>query len=86
MDMLNEHLMLFLNKEGSLSICSVDMRTIINCEEQMKIDELSPWFFPLPSDMCAIAPGSNHDFTRFVYRAAVSSPVNVIRHSARRSN
>ncbi|KAF3662035.1 hypothetical protein T459_14633 [Capsicum annuum] len=43
--------------------------------EQMKIDELSPWFFPLPSDMCAIAPGSNHDFTRFVYRAAVSSPV-----------
>ncbi|KAF3635502.1 hypothetical protein FXO38_24606 [Capsicum annuum] len=61
--------------EGSLSICSVDMRTIINCEEQMKIDELSPWFFPLPSDMCAIAPGSNHDFTRFVYRAAVSSPV-----------
>ncbi|PHU02251.1 hypothetical protein BC332_27502 [Capsicum chinense] len=75
MDMFDEHLVLFLNKEGSSLICSVDMRTIINCEEQMKIDELSPWFFPLPSDMCAIAPGSNHDFTRSVYRAVVSSPV-----------
>ncbi|XP_009761516.1 uncharacterized protein [Nicotiana sylvestris] len=75
MDMFNEHLVLFLNKEGSSSICSVDMRTIINCEEQMKIDELNPWFFPLPSDMCAITPGSNHDFTRSVYRAVVSSPV-----------
>lgn len=41
----------------------------------MKIDELNPWFFPLPSDMCAITPGSNHDFTRSVYRAVVSSPV-----------
>lgn len=41
----------------------------------MKIDELNPWFFPLPSDMCTIAPGSNHDFTRSVYRAVVSSPV-----------
>ncbi|XP_059317125.1 uncharacterized protein LOC132067806 isoform X2 [Lycium ferocissimum] len=75
MDMFNEHLVLFLNKEGSSSICSVDMQMIINCEEQMKIDELNPWFFPLPSDMCAIAPGSNHDFTRTVYRAVVSSPV-----------
>ncbi|CAN4122009.1 unnamed protein product [Withania somnifera] len=75
MDMFNEHLVLFLNKEGSSSICSVDMRTIINCEEQMKIGELKPWFFPLPSDMCAIAPGSNHNFTRSVYRAVVSSPV-----------
>ncbi|WMV28034.1 hypothetical protein MTR67_021419 [Solanum verrucosum] len=75
MDMFNEHLVLFLNKEGSSSICSVDMRTIINCEEQMKIDGLNPWFFPLPSDMCTIAPGSNHDFTRSVYRAVVSSPV-----------
>ncbi|PHT67577.1 hypothetical protein T459_27064 [Capsicum annuum] len=75
MDMFDEHLVLFLNKEGSSLICSVDMRTIINCEEQMKIDELSPWFFPLPSDMCAIAPGSNHDFTLSVYRAVVSSPV-----------
>ncbi|MCD7467948.1 hypothetical protein HAX54_005659 [Datura stramonium] len=75
MDMFNEHLVLFLNKEGSSSICSVDMRTIINCEEQMKIDELNPWFFPLPSNMCAIAPGSNHDFARSVYRAVVSSPV-----------
>lgn len=44
-------------------------------QEQMKIDELNPWFFPLPSDMCAITPGSNHDFTRSVYRAVVSSPV-----------
>jgi len=32
MDMFDEHLVLFLNKEGSSSICSVDMRTIINCE------------------------------------------------------
>lgn len=47
-------------------------------QEQMKIDEFNPWFFPLPSDMCAIAPGSNHDFTRSVYRAVVSSPVVIL--------
>nr|GMC86502.1 Oligopeptidase B, putative [Ipomoea batatas] len=75
MDMFNEHLVLFVNKEGSSSICSIPMKTIVSCEKQKDIEDLSPWFFPLPSDMCSVAPGSNHDFMNSIYRVIVSSPV-----------
>ncbi|XP_019180071.1 PREDICTED: uncharacterized protein LOC109175287 [Ipomoea nil] len=75
MDMFNEHLVLFVDKEGSSSICSIPMKTIVSCEKQKDIEDLSPWFFPLPSDMCSVSPGSNHDFMNSVYRVIVSSPV-----------
>lgn len=39
------------------------------------LEELSPWFFPLPSEFGSILPGSNHDFMNPVYRAVVSSPL-----------
>ncbi|PHU17747.1 hypothetical protein BC332_13442 [Capsicum chinense] len=74
-DLQNDCVLPALGVEGFMSSMQPIFRLEFNDFEQMKIDELSPWFFPLPSDMCAIAPGSNHDFTRFVYRAAVSSPV-----------
>ncbi|CAI9096405.1 OLC1v1032549C1 [Oldenlandia corymbosa var. corymbosa] len=75
MDIFNEHLVLFVNKDGSSSICSIDMRNFSNCEEKMRLDDLNPWFFPLPSDMCSLSPGSNHDFVNAVYRVVLSSPV-----------
>lgn len=44
-------------------------------QKEMKIDDLNPWYFPLPSNLCEIVPGSNHDFKSSQYRAIVSSPV-----------
>ncbi|CAH9131191.1 unnamed protein product [Cuscuta epithymum] len=75
MDMFNEHLVLYVNKAGSSCICSLPMKSIVNCEKPKDIEDLSPWFFPLPSDMCSVAPGSNHDFMSSVYRVIISSPV-----------
>ncbi|KAK6157767.1 hypothetical protein DH2020_012015 [Rehmannia glutinosa] len=75
MDIFHEHLVLFLNKTGSPLICSINMPIDFDCEKEMKIDDLDPWYFPLPSNMCTITPGSNHDFMNTVYRAVLSSPV-----------
>ncbi|KAK6157759.1 hypothetical protein DH2020_012007 [Rehmannia glutinosa] len=75
MDIFHEHLVLFLNKKGSPLICSINMPIDFDCEKEMKIDDLDPWYFPLPSNMCTITPGSNHDFMNTVYRAVLSSPV-----------
>ncbi|KAL3631269.1 hypothetical protein CASFOL_024253 [Castilleja foliolosa] len=75
MDIFHEHLVLFLNKKGSSSICSLDMPISFDNKKEMEIDDLDPWYFPLPSDMCTITPGSNHDFTNTIYRAVLSSPV-----------
>lgn len=47
----------------------------IDCEKVMEIDDLDPWYFPLPSNMCTVTPGSNHDFMNPIYRAVLSSPV-----------
>lgn len=47
----------------------------IDCEKEMEIDDLDPWYFPLPSNMCTVTPGSNHDFMNTIYRAVLSSPV-----------
>lgn len=44
-------------------------------QHQMELENLNPWFFPLPSYSCSVLPGSNHDFMSFVYRAVLSSPV-----------
>ncbi|KAL0396885.1 UNVERIFIED_CONTAM: Dipeptidyl aminopeptidase BI [Sesamum calycinum] len=43
--------------------------------KEMVIDDLDPWYFPLPSNMCTVTPGSNHDFMNTVYRVVLSSPV-----------
>ncbi|XP_022881867.1 uncharacterized protein LOC111398932 isoform X4 [Olea europaea var. sylvestris] len=75
MDIFNGHLVLFLNKDGSPSICSIDLPIDTNCKKLLEINDLSPWFFPLPSKMCTIAPGSSHEFMNSVYRVILSSPV-----------
>lgn len=76
MDIFDEHLVLFLNRNGFPVICSIKL-PIDGClkKEETKIDDLNPWYFPLPSNLCEIVPGSNHDFMSSQYRAVVSSPV-----------
>lgn len=44
-------------------------------QKETEIDDLDPWFFPLPSNMCIIKPGPNDDFMTTAYRAVLSSPV-----------
>ncbi|KAK9266777.1 hypothetical protein L1049_012665 [Liquidambar formosana] len=75
MDIFNGHLVLFLDAKGFPMICSIDMPIDVNCKHQLEIDNLNPWFFPLPSNLCGIVPGSNHDFMNSVYRVVLSSPV-----------
>ncbi|XVE74405.1 hypothetical protein DITRI_Ditri12bG0014300 [Diplodiscus trichospermus] len=75
MDIFRGHLVFFLNKKGCPIICSVDLPINIDCKCQMRIEDLDPWFFPVPSNSCSIQPGSNLDFTNSVYRVVLSSPV-----------
>ncbi|OMO72167.1 hypothetical protein COLO4_27799 [Corchorus olitorius] len=75
MDIFNGHLVLSLNKKGFPMLCSVDLPINVDCKHQMRIEDLDPWFFPIPSNSCSIAPGSNLDFMNSVYRVVLSSPV-----------
>ncbi|MBA0805636.1 hypothetical protein Gohar_005131 [Gossypium harknessii] len=75
MDIFNGHLVLFLNKDGFPMICSIDLPINVDCKHQMLIEDLNPWFFPIPSNSCSIEPGSNLDFMSSVYRVVLSSPV-----------
>ncbi|KAK6281029.1 hypothetical protein POUND7_014854 [Theobroma cacao] len=75
MDIFNGHLVLFLNKKGFPMLCSVDLPINVDCKRQMMIEDLDPWFFPMPSNSCSIQPGSNLDFTNSVYRVVLSSSV-----------
>ncbi|OVA04889.1 Peptidase S9 [Macleaya cordata] len=75
MDIFDGHLVLFLDKGGSPMICSIRMPIDINYKHPMELDDLDPWFFPLPSNLCSIVPCSNHDFMTSVYRVVLSSPV-----------
>ncbi|XP_022725806.1 uncharacterized protein LOC111282119 [Durio zibethinus] len=75
MDIFYGHLVLFLNKRGCPMICSVDLPINVDCKHQMRIEDLDPWFFPVPSNSCSIQPGSNLDFASSVYRVVLSSPV-----------
>ncbi|KAK6133978.1 hypothetical protein DH2020_032280 [Rehmannia glutinosa] len=61
MDIFHEHLVLFFNKKGSPLICSINMPIDFDCEKEMKIDDLDPWYFPLPSNMCTITPVQTPD-------------------------
>ncbi|KAG7589464.1 Peptidase S9A N-terminal domain [Arabidopsis suecica] len=72
MDMFNDYLVLFLNKKGLPMLCSIDMPIKANTKQ---MDDLIPWYFPLPVDSCSVAPGSNHNFQSSIYRVVLSSPV-----------
>ncbi|GAY64572.1 hypothetical protein CUMW_234540 [Citrus unshiu] len=75
MDIFDGHLVLFVSKKGVPMLCSINLSINFECKYQMEIENLNPWFFPLPSSSCSIVPGSNHDFMSSVYRAVLSSPV-----------
>ncbi|XP_071708961.1 uncharacterized protein [Rutidosis leptorrhynchoides] len=75
MDVFDEYLVLYINKKDSSFICSIKMPIQSNNETNNEIDDLDPWYFPLPSNPCSIVPGSNHDYMNSVYRAVLSSPV-----------
>ncbi|XP_042502302.1 protease 2 isoform X2 [Macadamia integrifolia] len=75
MDIFNGHLVLFLDKRGSPMICSIGMPIVENYKCPLKLNDLNPWFFPVPAHCCNVAPGSNHDFMTSIYRVVLSSPV-----------
>ncbi|XVE91683.1 hypothetical protein REPUB_Repub01dG0031500 [Reevesia pubescens] len=75
MDIFDGHLVLFLNKKGFPMICSIALPINVDCKHQMRIEDLDPWVFPMPSNSCSIEPGSNLDFMSSVYRVVLSSPV-----------
>ncbi|KAE9605614.1 putative oligopeptidase B [Lupinus albus] len=75
MDIFNGHLVLSLNKKGLPLLCSVDFPIQIDFKHQIYIQDLKPWYFPMPSNACSVVPGSNHDFLNAVYRVVLSSPV-----------
>lgn len=75
MDIFNGHLVLSLTKKGFPMLCSINLPIDVNFKNEMKIENLNPWYFPLPSNSCSVVPGSNHDFMSSVYRVVLSSPV-----------
>ncbi|XP_068642869.1 uncharacterized protein [Aristolochia californica] len=75
MDMFNGHLVLCLQEGGSSSMCSIEMPIVMNGKHCMNIEDLNPWYFPLPSGLHSVTPGSNHDFKTHLYRVVLSSPV-----------
>ncbi|WJX63288.1 hypothetical protein P8452_48195 [Trifolium repens] len=75
MDIFNGHLVLFLNKKGLPLLCSLNLPFQIDFKDQVYLQDLKPWYFPMPSNTCSAIPGSNHDFLNEVYRVVLSSPV-----------
>ncbi|XP_068462480.1 uncharacterized protein [Phaseolus vulgaris] len=75
MDIFNGYLVLFFNKKGLPLLCSLNFPMQIDLKHQSYIQDLKPWYFPLPSNTCSVSPGSNHDFLSMVYRVVLSSPV-----------
>eukprot|EP00268_Persea_americana_P052159 TRINITY_DN5833_c0_g1_i1.p1 TRINITY_DN5833_c0_g1~~TRINITY_DN5833_c0_g1_i1.p1 ORF type:complete len:421 (+),score=74.18 TRINITY_DN5833_c0_g1_i1:1235-2497(+) len=75
MDIFNGHLVLFLQRRGFPMVCSINMPIDVNCKHPMHIEDLNPWFFPMPPESCSAVPGSNHDFMTHIYRMVLSSPM-----------
>ncbi|KAM0866112.1 hypothetical protein ACQ4PT_042830 [Festuca glaucescens] len=75
MDIFHEHLVLFLRKDGLPLFCSIDLPVKVDFQEPKELGNLTPWFFPTPSNLCSILPGANNDYMSSTYRLVVSSPV-----------
>ncbi|KAL6655388.1 hypothetical protein ACP70R_006214 [Stipagrostis hirtigluma subsp. patula] len=75
MDIFHGNLVLFLRKNGTPLFCSIDMPIDVDLQESKELADFDPWFFPIPSNLCSIVPGSNNDFVSSTYRLVVSSPV-----------
>ncbi|KAG5068319.1 hypothetical protein JHK85_000696 [Glycine max] len=74
-DIFNGYLVLFFTKKGLPLPCSLNLPMQIDFKHQVYIQDLKPWYFPLPSNTCSVSPGSNLDFLNMVYRVVLSSPV-----------
>ncbi|CAD6224538.1 unnamed protein product [Miscanthus lutarioriparius] len=75
MDIFHDNLVLYLQKNGTPLFCSINMPIDVDVQEPKELDDLNPWFFPIPSELCSIVAGSNNDFMSSTYRLVVSSPV-----------
>ncbi|XP_064978433.1 uncharacterized protein LOC103996239 isoform X1 [Musa acuminata AAA Group] len=75
MDIFHGHLVLSIQQKGLPLFCSIDIPMSVNSEQPMELENLNPWFFPVPSCLCSIVAGSNHDFMSSIYRVVISSPV-----------
>ncbi|KAK1310867.1 hypothetical protein QJS10_CPA08g01806 [Acorus calamus] len=75
MDIFDGHLVLFLQHCGAPMLCSIDMPIDGNIKKPTNLEDFSPWYFPVPSNLCSILPGSNHDYMTSIYRVVLSSPV-----------
>ncbi|KAK1272661.1 hypothetical protein QJS04_geneDACA016534 [Acorus gramineus] len=75
MDIFDGHLVLFLQRCGVPMLCSIDMPIDGNIKKLTNLEDFSPWYFPVPSNLCSILPGSNHDYMTSIYRVVLSSPV-----------
>ncbi|PUZ71151.1 hypothetical protein GQ55_2G291400 [Panicum hallii var. hallii] len=75
MDIFHGNLVLFLQKNGTPLFCSINMPIDVDIQEPKELNDLNPWYLPIPSNMCSIIPGSNNDFMSSTYRLVVSSPV-----------
>uniref|UniRef100_A0A0R0LGU3 Peptidase S9A N-terminal domain-containing protein n=1 Tax=Glycine max TaxID=3847 RepID=A0A0R0LGU3_SOYBN len=87
-DIFNGYLVLFFTKKGLPLPCSLNLPMQIDFKHQVYIQDLKPWYFPLPSNTCSVSPGSNLDFLNMVYRVVLSSPVekeNVEKESNRKA-
>ncbi|KAL8157383.1 hypothetical protein AgCh_002180 [Apium graveolens] len=74
-DILNEYLVLRVLKDGLPAFCSIKLPIDGSSKKAMKIDDLDPWYFPMPSNLCILLPGSSYDFMSSHYRVVVSSPL-----------
>ncbi|URE22109.1 BSD [Musa troglodytarum] len=68
MDIFHGHLVLSIQQKGLPLFCSIDIPMSVNSEQPIKLENLNPWFFPVPSCLCSIVAGSNHDFMSSIYR------------------
>lgn len=75
MDIFCDHLVLSLRRNGTPLFCSINMPIDVDVQEPNELDDLNPWVFPIPSNLCSIVAGSNNDFLSSTYRLVVSSPV-----------
>ncbi|KAJ4838503.1 hypothetical protein Tsubulata_030463, partial [Turnera subulata] len=75
MDVFNGYLVLSINLNGLPMLCSVNLSVEIDCKLGQEIKNFDPWVLPLPSNLCSIVPGSNHDFMNSICRVVLSSPV-----------
>ncbi|XP_050207993.1 uncharacterized protein LOC126657362 [Mercurialis annua] len=73
-DFCNTHLVLVLKEGRSFKLCSVPLPLPAK-KKSVTLEELKPWFLPLPKYVSQISPGANYDYYSPTMRFTISSPV-----------